>query len=57
MPLEKFIEHGSRAAQLAQCNLDADGIAQTVRTLLEGGGNGWGLSSGELRARRSVSSH
>lgn len=57
MPLERFIEHGSRAAQLAQCNLDADGIAQTVRTLLEGGGNGWGPSSGELRARRSVSSH
>ena len=54
MPRDKFIEHGSRAAQLAQCGLDAKGIAQTVSTLLEQGGNGWGASSSELSVRRSV---
>lgn len=31
MPADRFIAHGSRAGQLAECGIDADGIARAVR--------------------------
>jgi 1-deoxy-D-xylulose-5-phosphate synthase len=35
IPAERFIAHGSRAEQLAECGIDATGIASTVESLLE----------------------
>ena len=35
MPAERFIAHGSRAGQLAECGIDATGIASTVQSLVE----------------------
>ncbi len=35
MPPERFIAHGSRSAQLAECGLDAAGIAAAVHKLVE----------------------
>ncbi len=35
MPVDRFIVHGSRAGQLAECGLDATGIAAAVQRLLE----------------------
>ncbi|UCF34708.1 MAG: 1-deoxy-D-xylulose-5-phosphate synthase [Phycisphaerales bacterium] len=34
MPADQFIPHGARAGQLAECGIDAEGIAATVRRLL-----------------------
>jgi len=34
MPTDRFIAHGSRAGQLAECGYDASGIAATVEELL-----------------------
>lgn len=34
MPADRFVAHGSRAAQLAECRIDAAGIAATVRELV-----------------------
>jgi 1-deoxy-D-xylulose-5-phosphate synthase len=34
MPADRFIPHGSRAGQLAECGIDAEGIAATVRRML-----------------------
>ncbi len=34
---DRFIAHASRAAQLAECSLDARGIARAVREAVEGG--------------------
>lgn len=34
MPGDRFVAHGSRAGQLAECGLDADGIAAAVREAL-----------------------
>jgi 1-deoxy-D-xylulose-5-phosphate synthase len=34
MPADSFIPHGSRARQLAECRIDADGIAATIRESL-----------------------
>ena len=34
MPADRFVEHGSRARQLAECGYDAAGIAAAVRSLL-----------------------
>ena len=35
MPSDRFVSHGSRAGQLAECCLDAAGIASTVQSLVE----------------------
>jgi len=35
MPTDRFIEHGSRSGQLAECGLDATGIAATLQGVLE----------------------
>jgi deoxyxylulose-5-phosphate synthase len=35
MPADRFISHGSRAAQLAECGLDAANVAATIQRLLE----------------------
>ncbi len=35
MPPDRFIQHGSRSGQLAEAGIDANGIANTVRTLLQ----------------------
>jgi 1-deoxy-D-xylulose-5-phosphate synthase len=35
IPADRFIAHGSRAGQLAECGIDATGIASTVRSLVE----------------------
>lgn len=35
MPADRFVAHGSRSVQLAECGLDAAGIASTVQHLLE----------------------
>ena len=35
MPPDRFVEHGSRAGQLAECGYDATGIAIAVQTLIE----------------------
>ena len=37
LPADRFIAHGSRAGQLAECGIDATGIAATVQTLVEAG--------------------
>lgn len=34
MPADRFIAHGSRSGQLAECGIDAKGIAATVRRLV-----------------------
>ncbi len=36
MPADRFIRHGSRAGQLAECGIDAAGIAATVQAELTG---------------------
>jgi 1-deoxy-D-xylulose-5-phosphate synthase len=36
MPADRFIAHGSRAGQLAECGIDATAIASTIQRLLEG---------------------
>ncbi len=35
MPADRFIAHGSRAGQLAECGIDATGIASAVHSLVE----------------------
>jgi len=35
MPTDRFIAHGSRPGQLAECGIDATGIAATVQRLIE----------------------
>jgi len=35
LPVDRFIAHGSRAGQLAECNLDASGIATTLLQIFE----------------------
>jgi len=35
MPTDRFIAHGSRPGQLAECGIDATGIAATVQRLME----------------------
>lgn len=35
MPADRFVAHGSRSGQLAECRLDAAGIASTVQQLLD----------------------
>ncbi len=37
MPADRFVAHGSRAAQMAECGIDATGIAAAVHRLLEPG--------------------
>ena len=37
LPADRFIVHGSRAGQLAECGIDATGIAATVQRRLEAG--------------------
>jgi len=37
LPADRFIAHGSRAGQLAECGIDATGIAAAVQTLVEAG--------------------
>jgi 1-deoxy-D-xylulose-5-phosphate synthase len=38
LPPDRFIAHGSRAGQLAECGIDATGIAATLQRLIEGSG-------------------
>jgi 1-deoxy-D-xylulose-5-phosphate synthase len=40
MPSDRFVAHGSRAAQMAECGIDATGIAAAVQRLVEAG---WAL--------------
>jgi 1-deoxy-D-xylulose-5-phosphate synthase len=35
IPQDRFIAHGSRAGQLAECGFDATGIAAAVQELIE----------------------
>ncbi|MEK6799802.1 MAG: 1-deoxy-D-xylulose-5-phosphate synthase [Planctomycetota bacterium] len=35
IPMDRFVAHGSRASQLAECGLDPTGIASAVQRLLE----------------------
>ncbi len=35
IPSDRFVAHGSRAGQLAECSIDTTGIASTVQSLLE----------------------
>jgi len=35
MPADRFVAHGSRSEQMAECGIDATGIASTVQSLLE----------------------
>ena len=35
MPTDRFIAHGSRSSQLAECGIDATGIASTIQTLVQ----------------------
>ncbi len=35
MPADRFVAHGSRAGQLAECGIDATGIASKVQSLVE----------------------
>ncbi|MEK7711143.1 MAG: 1-deoxy-D-xylulose-5-phosphate synthase [Planctomycetota bacterium] len=37
MPSDRFVAHGSRAAQMAECGIDATGIAAAVQRLVESG--------------------
>jgi 1-deoxy-D-xylulose-5-phosphate synthase len=37
MPADRFVPHGSRAEQLAECGIDATGIAATVESLVRTG--------------------
>lgn len=37
MPADRFIEHGPRSGQLAECGIDASGIASRVQALIEQG--------------------
>ncbi len=37
MPADRFIAHGSRAGQLAECGIDATGIAATIQSLVDPG--------------------
>ena len=34
MPVDRFIAHGSRSGQLAECRIDTAGIASTIQELL-----------------------
>jgi 1-deoxy-D-xylulose-5-phosphate synthase len=35
MPTDRFIAHGSRSSQLAECGIDATGIASTIQMLVQ----------------------
>jgi 1-deoxy-D-xylulose-5-phosphate synthase len=35
MPADRFIAHGSRTGQLAECRIDASGIASTIQSLVD----------------------
>ena len=35
IPADRFIAHGSRRGQLAECGIDATGIASTIQALIE----------------------
>ncbi|MBI4719127.1 MAG: 1-deoxy-D-xylulose-5-phosphate synthase [Planctomycetes bacterium] len=37
MPADRFVSHGARSGQLAECGLDAAGIAASVQRVLESG--------------------
>ena len=37
IPEDRFIAHGSRSGQLAECGIDATGIAAAVQSVVEGG--------------------
>ncbi len=50
MPVDRFIPHGARAGQLAECGLDAAGIAAAVREGLEETGRAVDLASVPRRA-------
>jgi len=39
LPVDRFVAHGSRAGQLAECRLDASGIAATIQSWLESKGD------------------
>ena len=46
LPADRFIAHGPRAAQLAECGLDATGIAATVLSMTN--------EKGDARERRTT---
>ena len=51
MPIDRFIPHGSRSGQLAECGIDATGIASSVQTLLESGSRKAGSRRTDARRR------
>ena len=51
LPEDRFIAHGSRAGQLAECGIDATGIASSVQTLLESGSRKTGSRRTDARCR------
>ncbi|MBU0718602.1 MAG: 1-deoxy-D-xylulose-5-phosphate synthase, partial [Planctomycetes bacterium] len=55
MPADRFIAHGSRASQMAECGIDASGIAAAIQRLVE---ERDALDGQIIRlAARSVASH
>ena len=44
LPVDRFIAHGSRPGQLAECGIDATGIAETVQRLVDGASEDGGAS-------------
>ena len=54
IPSDRFISHGSRAGQLAECGIDAAGIAAAIQKQLERQGTPPDRSSESPRVDRSV---
>lgn len=52
LPADRFVAHGSRSGQLAECGLDAAGIASVVQQWLEKGTSEHGVA--EAHSRRSL---
>jgi hypothetical protein len=48
MPQDRFISHGPRAGQLAECGIDATAIAATVQRFLSNENRGRGDHATEL---------
>lgn len=56
MPADRFISHGSRAGQLAECGLDTTGIAASVRSAVETMSHGKTSPKSPPSARAAVTS-
>jgi 1-deoxy-D-xylulose-5-phosphate synthase len=54
LPVDRFIAHGSRAGQLAECGLDATGIAAAVQRLVDA--DRGSVAQPVVRVRRAIAS-